>query len=58
MRTTEFSLHDVQVIRIEQNKQGARQWIDLTVKHKDGVESQLTFWPVRDENITIEIGDQ
>lgn len=58
MRTSEYSLHDVEVIRIEQNKARDSMWIALTVKHRDGVESELCFWPVRDGNISIEIGEK
>jgi hypothetical protein len=56
MKANEYNLHDVQVIRVEQKRQCDGQWIAVTVEHKDGVISELCFWPVRGENIAIEFG--
>jgi hypothetical protein len=58
MTTSEYSLHDVTVIKVEMNKGDTRTWLTVTVNHKDGGTSELTFWPVKDENIAIEFGGE
>lgn len=59
MRVTEYNLHDVQVLRIEQHKKASGgSWLSVTVEHRDGVTSELIFWPVGDDNIAIEFGDK
>ena len=57
MRVNEYTLHDVQVVKIEHKiTESGQSWIILTVQHKDKVESEITFWAARDQNINIEFG--
>ena len=58
MRSSEINLHDVETIRVEQNKQGDSTWITLTIQHKGGVESEINFWAERGGYISLVLGEK